>query len=489
MLRLDNVRERIRPVKSGFWTGFSFGLGYFLFGLYWVGSAFIARGETFIFVMPFAVALFCTGFALFWAVGGALYVKLSNTSAWRAGLFASILFLVEFARGHIFGGFPWNLPGYIFAAGNPVSQFASTVGIYGLSALVLFLSAAFALFISERKWFPFAMSATCLLGVFIYGLLKLSAAPIDKIQYVKNVHLRIVHANIPQRDKFDPSKYVQTANHYLRLSTSEGFEDVTHIIWPEGAITGLMLEDTGLMQAVDQLMRSKPGEPPVLIVQALRAERRTDQNNPDYYNAATAISFPKNKPMQVSAFYDKQRLVPFGEFIPGGDFAKKLGLSALSSALTGMRAGQNGDVPTIQGLPPMSIQICYEIIFPGFTPKVLTPSGQRPEWILNLSNDSWYGNSSGPRQHVNQARYRAIEQGLPIVRSTSGGISGIIDPYGRQLRQKTLGEDGVLDVRLPRPAVKTIYNSHIDFILMMLIISTLLGSYISIRRSHTLHSA
>ena len=259
MLRLDNDREHIRPVKSGFWTGFSFGLGYFLFGLYWVGSAFIARGEAFILVMPFAVALFCAGFALFWAVAGALYVKLSNKSAWRAGLFASILFLVEFARGHIFGGFPWNLPGYIFAAGNPVSQIASYAGIYGLSALVLFLSAAFALFISERKWLPLTTATMCLLGVFIYGLLKLNAAPIDKIQYVKDVNLRIVHANIPQRDKFDSSKYVQTANHYLRLSMSEGFDNVTHIIWPEGAITGLMLEDTGLMQAVDQLIALKTG--------------------------------------------------------------------------------------------------------------------------------------------------------------------------------------------------------------------------------------
>ncbi len=139
-------------------------------------------------------------------------------------------------------------------------------------------------------------------------------------------------------------------------------------------------------------------------------------------------------------------------------------------------------MPAINGLPPVSIQICYEIIFPGFTPKTLTPSGARPEWILNLSNDSWYGNSSGPKQHVNQARYRAIEQGLPVVRTTSGGISGVIDTYGRQLGQKNLGEDGVLDARLPRPLAKTLYNKTNDFLLLLLILGMTGLSYLGGKR-------
>ncbi|MBL4870312.1 MAG: apolipoprotein N-acyltransferase [Robiginitomaculum sp.] len=496
MIRLDRVRGSAKPVKAGFWTGFNFGFGYFLFGLYWVGSAFIARGPEFIPVMPFAVFAFCAGFALFWAVAGALYVKfsqrsislsttsLSTKSLWRAPLFAGLLFLAEFARGHLIGGFPWNLPGYIFPAGKPISQAASIIGIYGLSALVLIVASLLAVSISAKKYLPLVLGLAVLGGIFGFGHQRLHAAPVQNTQYVDGVTLRIIHANIHQRDKFDPSKYVEIANHYLRLSMSAGFDDVTHIIWPEGALPGLLLEDTGFMSALDQLMRSGTGDAPVFITQTLRAETRPTQTEPDYFNAAVAISFPANEPWQASSFYDKQRLVPFGEFIPGGKWVEKLGLKSLSTALRGMTAGQSGSVPTIKGLPPVSIQICYEIIFPGFTPASLTPSGKRPEWILNLSNDSWYGNSSGPRQHVNQARYRAIEQGVAVARTTAGGISGIIDPYGRQLRRKNLGEDGILDVRLPRPLEKTLYSKHVNFILLLLMLSISVLSYLGIKRSY-----
>ena len=484
MLRLDATYARPKPIKSGFLTGLIFGFGYFLFGLYWVGSAFIARGPEFIWIMPFAVFLFCIGFALFWGAAGAIYVKLTNgsKSMWRAALFASLLFLAEFTRGHLVGGFPWNLPGYIFAAGKPISQAASLIGVYGLSALVLCVSAMLALTIGMRKIVPLGAGVLVLLGTYTYGSVRLGNATIDKTQYVEGVKLRLVHANIAQRDKFDPAKFVQTVNHYLRLSLSDGFDDVTHIIWPEGAVPGLMLEDENLMRAIDQLMRSGRGEPPVFITQTLRAERRPDLDTPNYYNSAVAISFPKDGSWQASSYYDKQRLVPFGEFMPGGELAKKLGLKSLSTAMRGMSAGQSGEVPNIPNLPPVSIQICYEIIFLGSTPTTLWPSGEKPEWILNLSNDSWYGNSSGPRQHVNQARYRAIEQGLPVVRTTSGGISGVIDAYGRQLTVKNLGEDGVLDSSLPRPLRKTLYSQWMDFVLALLILGVLGLSYMGIRR-------
>jgi len=161
MLRLDAARLHAKPLRRGFWCGFSFALGYFIAGLYWIGSAFIARGPEFIPLMPLAILGLCAGLALFWALGGLVYVRLirdHKASVWSAGIFACVFFSVEFARGHIFSGFPWNLPGYIFAAGKPISQTASIVGIYGLTALVFFLSAALALWLAHpKKWVPISV--------------------------------------------------------------------------------------------------------------------------------------------------------------------------------------------------------------------------------------------------------------------------------------------------------------------------------------------
>ena len=482
MLRLDGAAEARRPVRAGFWQGFGFGLGYFAFGLYWIGSAFIARGPAFVPYMPFAIFALSAGLALFWGGAGALYVKLTKrgrTSSLRAVIFATLLFLAEYVRGHLFGGFPWNLPGYIFPAGMPISQVASIGGIYGVSALALFLSASLALLISNRKIAQFGVSIAVLAGLYAYGTLRLNNA---EIEYVEGAKLRIVHANIPQKDKFDPSKYVEIVEHYFRLTMSEGFDDVTHVIWPEGAVPGLMLEDEGLMQALDQLMRSGKGKPPVFIAQTLRAEMVPGREKPHYYNAAAAITFADGQAPQVSSFYDKQKLVPFGEFIPGGGIMEKIGLKSLSSALESMTPGRTGNVPSLEGLPPASIQICYEIIFPGFTPKFLRPSGASPQWILNLSNDSWYGNSTGPRQHINQVAYRAIEQGIPVIRSTSGGISGVVGPYGRLLKWRNIDENGVLDVRLPRSVQKTAYNNAVNQIITLLIGFLLLGCYLRLQQ-------
>ncbi len=490
LLRLDAARSLSQPLRRGFWSGFSFALGYFLAGLYWIGSAFVARGPEFIPFMPFAILGLCAGLSLFWAVGGLAYVRLvrdNTTSIWSAGIFACVFFIVEFARGHIFSGFPWNLPGYIFAAGKPISQTASMVGIYGLTALVFFLSAATALWIANpKKYLPLTLWLGVVAFCFGYGSWRLAQADIKHLegQYVDGVKLRIVHANIPQRDKFDPGKYVQTVNTYLQLSRSVGFEDVTHIIWPEGAVPGLIFEDPGLMSAIEQVILSGTGTPPVFITQTLRAEPRPGKSKPAYYNSAAAVSFKEGAPPEFTSYYDKQKLVPFGEFIPGGSMLEKLGLRSLSSALESMTPGKSGNMPHLPGLPPVSIQICYEIIFPGFTQKKHPKNAQKPNWILNLSNDSWYGNSSGPRQHINQARYRAIEQGLPVIRATSGGISGAIDPYGRQLNQLGVGEQGVIDTLLPQPVTRTFYNYTINYRILLLIAFLLIGCKIVMHRAH-----
>ena len=494
MLRLDNALAQPRPLKTGFWCGFVFAFGYFLAGLYWIGSAFIARGPEFVPYMPFAILAMAAGLALFWAFGGLVYVRLTRDGAnslWRAGIFACVFFIVEFTRGHVFGGFPWNLPGYVFAAGKPISQIASVTGVYGLTALMFFVAASLALcfdrvdIANKKKYIPFTVSLLMLGTGFVYGSMRLNKAD---IQYVEGVKLRIVHANIPQKDKFDGSKYVENVNTYLRLSRSPGFEDVTHIIWPEGAVPGLMFEDPGLMAVIGNTFVSGTHTPPIFIAQTLRAERKPGFEKPAYYNAAAAVTFKAGQVPIISAYYDKQKLVPFGEFVPGGSVLETLGLHSLSSTLESMTPGKSGNVPMLPGLPPASIQICYEIIFPGFSEKAQPQGGQKSKWILNLSNDAWYGNSTGPRQHINQARYRAIEEGMPVIRATSGGISGVIDPYGRQINQLGLGEQGVIDARLPREIMhKFAYNSGVNYRILLLIVLLLIGCILGLHRAAKLH--
>ncbi len=480
---LDVSARQSCPLRAGFGRGFAFGLGYFLAGLYWVGSAFIARGPEFVPFMPVAILALCGGLAIFWGLAGLVYVWLVKNrpqGVCGAVVFACVFALAEFARGTVFGGFPWNLPGYIFAAGKPVSQIASAVGIYGLNVLVLFLAAGLGLMMqTPRRWGILLGAGLVLSWCYGYGWLRLRHAD---IKYVEGVRLRIVHASIPQKDKFDPNKYVQNIDTYLRLTTSPGFDKVTHVIWPEGAVPGLMLQDKGLMRVLTQVFTDAHPRPPVLITQTLRAVSGAGAEKPLYYNSATALTFKPGHSPLISPFYDKQKLVPFGEFIPAHKLLEHAGFKSLSTALESMTPGKSGMTPLLPGLPPGRIQICYEIIFPGFNEKSRPVDGRAARFILNLSNDAWYGNSSGPRQHVNQARYRAIEEGLPVVRATSGGISGVIDPYGRQLSALGIGQEGVLDGRLPEPISNSGYNYSINYKIHLIIVLILIGCGMVIRK-------
>lgn len=447
MMRLDGVDNTARGKFSGFAHGFWFGFGFFVFGLYWIGSAFIARGGNFIYIMPFAVLALCAGLACFWAVAAAIYVRFRGRNyVRRIGVFAGALWGAEFLRGQVFGGFPWNLPGYVFKPGGPISQIAYYIGIYGLSALVILASASLAVILSARKFTPAITMSLIFTGIFMWGHHRLAQA---NITYVPGVKLRLVHANIPQKDKFDPNKYVEIANTYIRLTLSDGFEDATHVVWPEGALPGFVLENQHLMRALETLFVENSKTPPVFITQTLRRDVDKKTHKTRYFNSVAVVKFSKNRPPEISPYYDKQKLVPFGEFIPLGQWIDKLGIPSLSTAVESISPGRSGTVPVLPGLPPASIQICYEILFPHFTPRTLQPSGAQPQWILNLSNDSWYGDSSGPRQQSDHAAYRAIETGLPVVRSTVGGITAVIDPYGRKLKWRNLNDSGVLDMQIP----------------------------------------
>lgn len=474
LARLKWAAGAERRIRAGFSAGFWFAFGYFMAGTYWIGSAFIARGPEFIPIMPpMILGLGCI-LAFFWGAAGATFTALRLKGFASLLAFVSFFFLAEFARGHLFGGFPWNLPGYIFEGGKAMSQAASIVGVYGLTLYVFILAALFYLIIfSGKRLEPLLVLIIAIGGVFSYGTLRLKNA---NITYVEDVKLRLVQVRFLQRDKFDPDKSIDIVNQFLTQSVSPGVDEVTHIIWPEGAINGLAIENEALLNAMGRELSLETQTPPVWLLNSLRHETRphpkTAEVIDDYYNTSAAVTFNSQGIPAVAAYNDKKHLVPFGEFIPGGKWMEMKNVPVISTSLLSISAASkkyNADFP---GLPRLSPQICYEIIFSGFTPR---PNREKaPEWILNQSNDAWYGDSFGPLQHSNMAAYRAIEEGLPVVRAASNGISGIINPYG--IYEEKLGPEtsGIIDASLPKPLKKTLFSSGVNHLLLLINLLTAL---------------
>ena len=439
-LRIDGMRHwEDRPKRALFWSGWAFGFGYFLAGLYWIGSAFLSRGGIYVWIMPLCLPVLPAFLALFWAIPSALYGRFKSPKLWLSALvFGLAIFIFEWLRGHILSGFPWNLPGYIFEGGQPISQSASVIGIYGLSLLTLLFGAVIGSVVKNPRSGGAAFAACLAIFATMFGWGQWRLSTSQNSDAVGDYQIRIVQAQINQVQKFDPKYFETILSRYTQLSYGEGLEDIDFIVWPEGAVPGLILENPAIMERI--LSGLRPGQTLIFGV-----TRRDAENN--YYNSMVAITMGDSGRAVISAVYDKSKLVPFGEYFPGGTFVQKLGVPTLSAAVSSFTAGENVSFAPV-GLPPASAQICYEIIFPKLSKTGGTP---KPQYILNISNDAWYGRSSGPWQHINQVKYRAIETGLPVVRSASNGVSGIIDPWGRSLENISPYELTVIDQTLPKP--------------------------------------
>ena len=458
-----------RRTRAGFSAGFWFAFGYFMAGTYWIGSAFIARGPEFIPIMPPMILGLGMLLAFFWGAAGAGFTKLRPKGFVSLLAFISFFFLAEFARGHVFGGFPWNLPGYIFEGGKTMSQAASIMGVYGLTWFVFAMSALlYLIMFSEKRLEPLLVLVIAIGSIFSFGTMRLKSANID---YIDDVALRLVQVRFTQKDKFNPEKSIEIVNEFLTQSVTPGIENVTHLIWPEGAVNGLAIENEELLYVMGQELTARTKTPPVWLLNSLRHETRPHPDGTsvidDYYNTSAAITFTPDGVPAAAAFNDKKRLVPFGEFIPGGKWMEMKNVPVISTSLLSISAAKkkyNADFP---GLPKLSPQICYEIIFSGFTPR--KKGETHPKWILNQSNDAWYGNSFGPLQHSNMATYRAIEEGLPVIRAASNGITGVIDPYGRYEVELGPKDTGVIDVRLPVPlGFATLFSYRVNYLLFLI---------------------
>jgi apolipoprotein N-acyltransferase len=435
-------------------VGWWFGFGYFLAGLYWIGIAFLVDAKTFAWLMPFAVMGLPAGLALLTALGAALAALVWTPGATRILSLAAALTIAEWLRGHLLTGFPWNAFGYALTSPLALAQGASLVGLWGLTFMAVAVFASPAVLAdtateTRRRWLPLAIALTALAALALYGTIRLSVTPTS---FVDGVRLRIMQPNLPQDTKFRYSAKQQVMSHYLALSDRatgpdrQGVRDVTHLIWPESAFPFLLAREADALAQIADLL--PPGT--VLITGAARAEPAAGAGGPLHaYNAIYVIDHDGS----ILGVYDKVHLVPFGEYLPFQALLERLGLRQLTKVQGGFQPGIRRRLLAAPRLPLGVPLICYEIIFPGQA----VPAGERPAWLLNLTNDGWFGNSTGPHQHFQQARVRAIEEGLPLVRAANTGISAVVDPAGRIIKLLPLGAEAVIDSALPQPLPATLY--------------------------------
>ncbi|MEM8914860.1 MAG: apolipoprotein N-acyltransferase [Pseudomonadota bacterium] len=437
---------------AAFRLGWWFGFGFFVLGLYWIAFALTVDLARLFWLIPFAMAGLPAVLGIFVGVVTAVWHRLGPPTGLLGPIsFALIWAAGEWLRGNLFTGFPWNLMAYSWDRVLAVEQIAFHTGAYGLSLLtVLCASMPAAVILSGDDSWPKRRAILTSLGCIgllaatsVWGAARLAANPPGPAANHPNIVLRLVQPGIDQHEKWNPDNWPEHFNLHLRLSQEEA-TGVTHVIWPETAATFFLDRDAPVRNAIAQATPLGGAS----IIGAPRVEATPEGNR--YFNSAQIIS-PSGA---ILDSYDKAHLVPFGEYVPFSDwipFVKVVAGAADYSPGPGLRTLR------APGLPPFSPLICYEAIFPG---KVVASdpdsASPRPQWLLNLTNDAWYGKTTGPHQHFAIARMRAIEEGLPLVRVATNGISGLVDPYGRVLEKLPLGPSGYIDVPLPKPAIATI---------------------------------
>jgi apolipoprotein N-acyltransferase len=459
--------------SRGLWAsarlGYVFGLGFFVAGMYWVAAALFVDIGSFWWALPFAL-LGLPALLAFWPAAALLITTIGSSrlrlsADARICLFAVAWAAAEWGRGHAFTGLPWNLVGYAWSGGFPgallVLQSAAWVGIYGLSFLTV-LAASLPVLLGTPSLLPLSPLRRMAPALAVAALILLPAsAGAVRLSLLPTVStatwLRLVQPSIPQTLKWDPGAAEANFRRLVELSTSPADHPLAAVLWPEAAATFLIERDAVHRSAIAAIAPTDG----YVITGALRANPPPGQVT-QVWNSIEAI----DRAGAIRARYDKAHLVPFGEYIPFGDFLPIRNLSVGSMDLS---AGPGPQTISLPGLPGFAPLVCYEAIFPG----AIVDEQHRPAWMLNVTNDAWYGRSSGPFQHFAIARTRAIEEGLPLVRVANNGISGVVDAVGRVLARTSLDAVTYADVALPEAGPRTLYSRLGDWLFLGLLIAGL----------------
>ena len=457
-----------------FLVGWYFGVGYFLAGFYWITLSFLVVSPGLGLVAPFAAIALAAGLGLFTGATTWLYGLPNFTKTGRLLWFALSWLAVEWLRSILFTGLPWNLAAYLWP-GITIGQISSVIGTHGLSLLTLIILIAPAALLQpvyggklNLRLHPTRCSglysiglALAILGALIgFGLWRLESA--GPTLFTPGIKLRLVQPSIPQREKWKRDLKPRNFQTYLQMTAGPGFDTITHVIWPETAAAMVLANQPAALRALGAVTPKAGFLITGTIQHKIMPQKSGIQSNLKIYNGLHAI----NAGGEIIASYAKNHLVPFGEFMPLGSI---LPFRKLTDGGRDFSTGAGLTTLNLPGLPPFSPLICYEIIFPN---AIIAPDSETsPRWLLNLTNDAWFGRSSGPYQHLYAARMRAIEYGLPLVRSANTGISAIFDGFGRETGRIDLKVAAVLDGGLPEPTENaTLFSRwrHIPVLILLI---------------------
>ncbi|WP_276152200.1 MULTISPECIES: apolipoprotein N-acyltransferase [unclassified Sulfitobacter] len=447
---------QVRTPRQAALYGWAFGTGYFAHALHWIVSPFMVDVARHGWMAPFALLFLAAGLALFWGLAFWFARRLSRQTAWALVL---TLPAVELLRAYLFTGFPWAMlsQSLVDTSGG---QALAWIGPYALNLLVV--AVAVAISQPPRDW----ASRTARFGAVLLGLGAV-ILPVMSPEAVLTEHrIRLIQPNAAQRDKWDPAQIPVFFDRQLSLTAAaavDGGDAPDLVLWSETAIPWV-LDRAG--PALDQIAQAG-GRAPV----ALGVQRRDAQN---YFNAMVVLDGNG----RVAQSYDKHHLVPFGEYMPFAGLFARIGVFGLAQrALGGYTAGPGAQVLDFGEMGRALPLICYEAVFPHD----VNAAPERPDFLIQITNDAWFGKAAGPRQHLAQARMRAIEQGLPLARAANTGISAMIDPYGRVLAGLPLNRAGFVDAPLPLPLPATVYSRTGDLPFAIVLLLGLVAASIGAR--------
>ena len=447
-----NGRSAVAGLRAAFGAGWWMGFGYFVAGLWWVGAACLVDADRFMWALPLGVVALPAALALFPAFGFTLARLFWSPGPLRVFALAFGLGLSEWARGLLLTGFPWNDMGMAIGANMFLAQAASIVGLHGLTFLVIAIFAAPATLCrvgeSRLVLVPTIVAALALSLIACFGVFRLEAPATPTVPGAK---LRLIQPNISQGASFAPENKDAILRRYFALSGRSAnagaavARDVTLLIWPESAFPFILSRDAQALGDIADFL----GKGVTLVTGAARVEMN-GAGEPEYYNSIQVLD---GRGLSRER-YDKKHLVPFGEYVPFERWLERAGITQFVQVPGGFSPGLGPRVLRVPGLPVAAPLICYEAIFPTEIGDAFSDA-PRPGWMLNLTDDAWFGLTPGPYQHYAQARLRAIELGLPLVRAANSGISAVVDGLGRETAFAPLGAEGVLDFELPRPLPPT----------------------------------
>jgi len=462
--------------RSAAVLGWWFGLGHFTLGSYWIIESFANQPAAPDWQGPPAVLALAAYLALYPALACAVTRYANRRGVSGLLVFAAAWGAAEWLRGHLLTGYPWNPLAAVWSVSPVAMQPLALVGAYAVSTLTVLLASAPALLLpmmggwrENRLWLgALPLAAALWTGYGLYRLDHYANQP------KTDLTLRLVQPNIPQREKWNEELRRQHFVDYIALSEMLGPpEGPLLVVWPETAVTDYYFDRQPSRRALAARMLPEGG------FLATGAPRVIETGNASRAPANSLLVI--DDAGRLEAVYDKHHLVPFGEYLPFRRLIEPLGLDKLTPGAVDFAAGPGPRTIKVPGLPGFSPLICYEVIFPG---DVVASDGPRPDFLLNVTNDAWFGDGSGPHQHFAQARMRAVEEGLPLVRAAQTGISAVIDPLGRVLTRIRLEARGTVEATLPGALPKnTSYARFGDIFFAFLLLSILVSSILTRKSS------